>query len=179
MAFVLVAETIFLFIFAHRTHLSRQQKKKIEEAKQMDAAKTEAIRQELSGQLATLRKRRNELVEKKKHHLAVAKQMDVVGENDLNASTVSWLIHHIENHRADTISEALMHYDAKMAAERKAASDRALKQAMDEIERKRQVDQLFADFKRDLDDIQHKKTMKNLEEKKLEELRRIREELER
>ncbi len=172
LAAIMVVEVIVYSIFSWRTRFSAAQKKQIYAAQEKDKEATQVQRQMLEKTVQQSRYKIKLLQVDLSNQQAKVRNMSVLAEKDKKYSTVKWLIEQIESRRADSLKEALNLYDAKCRRDGQIAMDRL----KDQLARDQQIKEAYANFDRDMKEWEHRKTMEDLEKKKLEELRRIREE---
>ena len=175
MAGLLIVELIIHIIFKNREFkLSAAQQREFDEAESSDRAKSDQEFQQLGANIRARTGRIRELKDEITSLERTLNSLDVLAPKDLNLSTVNWLIDTIKSYRANSLTEALRLYDDYREREHHIWRARL------EEERRRQeeTDRILREFERDMQAMSHQREMKRIEERKLEELKRIREDLE-
>lgn len=95
----------------------------------------------------------------------------LLDERDQEIYIVDFLIDAVKSRRANSLSDALLQYDAKRARDSKAALDKVRAETQRMI-LQRQQDQYMNDLR--MDQLRHQREMEAIERKKAEELERIR-----
>ena len=175
MAGLLIVELIIHIIFKNREFkLSAAQQREFDEAESSDRAKSDQEFQQLGANIRAGTGRIRELKDEITSLKRTLNSLDVLDPKDLNLSTVNWLIDTIKSYRANSLTEALRLYDDYREREI------LIRRARLEEDRRRQeeTDRIWREFERDMQAMSHQREMKRIEERKLEELKRIREDLE-
>lgn len=104
-------------------------------------------------------------------HTALQKElaaMDCLADGDKNNKTVDYLIQQLENHRADSIKEALQQYDTMQEKEAQRAADRFRRQLAFEREEQRRQEERQHQLDMELEQIRHNRQV----ERELEQARK-------
>lgn len=172
---VFVVAMVLGFIFVKLSPRSIKETRELRASRKADKEATKKLQSELPQIIQEKEERIRQLQNQLSDQATVVRKNTVVSENYKDLKLVRSLIERMEKNHAVSVSDALRQYDEERRRENQMTMDRLRL----EMEREQQVQQIFRDFERDMNEIAHRKKMEDLERKKLDELKRIREELSR
>ena len=170
---IFVAAMVLGFIFVKLSPRTIKESRELRAARKADKEATKKLQTELPQIIQRKEERIRDLENQLIEQAAVVRKNTIVTDKYKNLKAVRSMIERMERDRSLTLSMAERFYDDDCRRRDEITMERLRR----EMEQEQQMQQIFKDFERDMNEIAHRKKMEDLERRKLEELKRIREEL--
>ena len=172
---IFAVEMVLGLIFVKLSPRTIKESRELRAARKADKEASKKLKTDLPQIIQRKEERIRDLENQLTEQAAVVRKMNVVSDRYKSLRAVRRMIQRMERDEEVTLTMAQRFYDDDCRREDEITMERLRR----EMEREQQVQQIFRDFERDMNEIAHRKKMEDLERKKLEELKRIREELSR